>query len=51
MPYADPEAQRRFRRELGQRRREAGQCHTCAAKAVPGMSRCQACRDRLGRNG
>ena len=46
MPYADPEAQRRYWRERAQKRRAQGLCRSCNTKAARGRSRCRLCEDK-----
>ena len=45
MPHSDPDNRRRFDRERKQNRRKAGLCVDCPAKAPPGQSRCDSCRE------
>ena len=47
MPYADRKAGEQAR---GARRAAAGLCRNCQAKAIPGESRCQTCKERRIRN-
>ena len=46
MPYADPEAQRRYWRERARKRRSQGLCGTCNGKAAPERARCRPCLEK-----
>ena len=49
MPYADPADRRARQRAWAADRRAAGRGASCPAQALPGMSRCQTCRDKKNR--
>ena len=44
------EFQRRYKKQIRQERKAAGLCKTCHNPAIPGQTRCEACRDKHNRN-